>query len=97
VRSELRLMEQLDSNLLFRWFVGLNTKNQERLLDGDIAEVFFQVEDGLGCEDGTQRQGSQAELQRKSSGGEPQRSDREHEVFEANGTAERDAAPAIQN
>src|SRR6266852_3646150 len=48
------LMEQLDYNLLFRWFVGLNmddsvwdvtvfTKNRERLLDGDIAEAFFQA------------------------------------------------------
>src|SRR6202140_2111397 len=48
VRSERMLMEQLDYNLLFRWFVGLNmddaiwdvtvfTKNRERLLDGDIA------------------------------------------------------------
>jgi len=54
VRSERMLMEQLDYNLLFRWFVGLNmddsiwdvtvfTKNRERLLDGDIAEVFFQA------------------------------------------------------
>jgi transposase len=53
VRSERMLMEQLDYNLLFRWFVGLNmddtiwdvtvfTKNRERLLDGDIAEAFFQ-------------------------------------------------------
>jgi len=44
------LMEQLDYNLLFRWFVGLNmddaiwdvtvfTKNRERLLDGDIGEA----------------------------------------------------------
>jgi len=50
VRSEPMLMEQLDYNLLFRWFVGLNmddsvwdvtvfTKNRERLLDGDIAEA----------------------------------------------------------
>ena len=50
VRSERLLMEQLDYNLLFRWFVGLNmddsiwdvtvfTKNRERLLDGDIAEA----------------------------------------------------------
>jgi hypothetical protein len=48
------LMEQLDYNLLFRWFVGLNmddpiwdvtvfTKNRERLLDGDIANAFFQA------------------------------------------------------
>jgi transposase len=54
VRSERMLMEQLEYNLLFRWFVGLNmddsiwgvtvfTKNRERLLDGDIAEVFFQA------------------------------------------------------
>ena len=51
-RSERLLMEQLDYNLLFRWFVGLNmddriwdptvfTKNRERLLAGDIAEAFF--------------------------------------------------------
>src|SRR5438132_465937 len=54
VRSERMLMEQLDYNLLFRWFVGLNmddaiwdvtvfAKNRERLLDGDIAEAFFQA------------------------------------------------------
>src|SRR5436309_15457009 len=50
VRSERLLMEQLDYNLLFRWFVGLKaddpiwdatvfTKNRQRLLDGDIARV----------------------------------------------------------
>jgi transposase len=54
VRSEQMLMEQLDYNLLFRWFVGLNmddsvwdvtvfTKNRERLLDGDIAGAFFRA------------------------------------------------------
>ena len=54
VRSERLLMEQLDYNLLFRWFVGLNmddsiwdvtvfTKNRERLPDGDIAEGLFQA------------------------------------------------------
>ncbi len=54
VRSERLLMEQLDYNLLFRWFVGLNldepvwdasvfSKNRERLLEGEIAEGFFQV------------------------------------------------------
>jgi transposase len=53
VRSERLLMEQLDYNLLFRWFVGLSmddevwdastfSKNRERLLGGDIAEAFFQ-------------------------------------------------------
>ena len=49
VKSERQLMEQLDYNLLFRWFVGLNiddpvwdptvfTKNRERLIEGEIAE-----------------------------------------------------------
>lgn len=53
VRSERLLMEELDYNLLFRWFVGLNmddrvwapttfTKNRQRLLDGHIAERFFE-------------------------------------------------------
>jgi transposase len=53
VRSERLLMEQLDYNLLFRWFVGLNmddpvwdatvfTKNRERLLAGNIAQAFFE-------------------------------------------------------
>src|SRR5439155_16657762 len=52
VRSERMLMQRLDYNLLFRWFVGLNlddpvwdatvfTKNRERLLEGDIAQAFF--------------------------------------------------------
>lgn len=52
VRSERLLMEQLEYNLLFRWFVGLNmdepvwvatvfSKNRDRLLEGDIAERFF--------------------------------------------------------
>src|SRR5215217_1635987 len=52
VRSERQLMEQLDYNLLFRWFVGLSIddavwdatvfcKNRDRLLDGDIAARFF--------------------------------------------------------
>jgi transposase len=53
VRSERLLMEQLEYNLLFRWFVGLSmddevwdptvfTRNRQRLLDGDIAEEFFE-------------------------------------------------------
>ena len=52
IRSERLLMEQLDYNLLFRWFVGLNmddpvwapsvfSKNRERLLEGEIADRFF--------------------------------------------------------
>ena len=49
VRSERQLMEQLDYNLLFRWFVGLSmdapiwdassfSKNRDRLLAGDVAQ-----------------------------------------------------------
>ncbi len=52
VRSERMLMEQLEYNLLFRWFVGLNvdeatwnvtvfTKNRKRLLKSDVAKSFF--------------------------------------------------------
>ena len=52
VRSERMLMEQLDYNLLFRWFVGLNiddpvwdvtvfTKNRERLLAAEVAKTLF--------------------------------------------------------
>jgi transposase len=54
IRSERMLMEQLEYNLLFRWFVGLEmddpvwdvtvfTKNRNRLLEGEIAEYFFQA------------------------------------------------------
>ena len=54
VRSERALMEQLEYNLLFRWFVGLAlnepvwhptvfTKNRDRLLEGEIAGEFFQA------------------------------------------------------
>ena len=53
IRSERMLMEQLNYNLLFRWFVGLNmdeeiwdvtvfTKNRERLLKADVARRFFE-------------------------------------------------------
>jgi transposase len=52
VRSERMLCEQLEYNLLFRWFVGLSlddrvwvptvfTKNRDRLLRGEVAEAFF--------------------------------------------------------
>src|SRR5918995_457846 len=54
VRSERQLMEQLDYNLLFRWFVGLAmdapiwdptvfTKNRDRFLAGEVAGQFFQA------------------------------------------------------
>src|SRR2546427_3058123 len=52
VRSERLLVEQLQYNLLFRWFVGMDmdeevwnhavfSKNRERLLNEEVAEVFF--------------------------------------------------------
>ena len=52
IRSERQLMEQMDYNLLFRWFVGLSmdaaiwdatvfTKNRDRLLSGDVAQKFL--------------------------------------------------------
>jgi transposase len=54
VRSERMLMEQLNYNLLFRWFVGLNmddavwdvtvyTKNRDRLLKAEVARKFFEL------------------------------------------------------
>lgn len=53
IRSERLLMEQLDYNILFRWFVGMDmdepvwvptvfTKNRDRLLTHAIARTFFQ-------------------------------------------------------
>src|SRR5918998_5514788 len=53
IRSERLLMEQLEYNLLFRWFVGLNaddpvwvptvfSKNRDRLMEGDVAQKFFE-------------------------------------------------------
>ena len=53
VRSERMLIEQLQYNLLFRWFVGMEmdeavwnhavySKNRERLLNEEVAETFFQ-------------------------------------------------------
>ena len=52
IRSERQLMEQLDYNLLYRWFVGLGvddavwdhstfSKNRDRLLDADVAAKFL--------------------------------------------------------
>lgn len=53
VRSERQFCEQLDYNLLFRWFLGMNmvedsfdastfSKNRDRLMAHDVAGVFFQ-------------------------------------------------------
>lgn len=52
IRSERQLMEQIDYNLLYRWFVGLGvddavwdhstfSKNRDRLLDADVAAKFL--------------------------------------------------------
>ena len=52
VPSERLLMEEIDYNVLFRWFVGMNldepvwdvtvfTKNRDRLLDGDVAREYL--------------------------------------------------------
>src|SRR3712207_2037886 len=52
IRSERQLMERLDYDLLFRWFVGLGiddpvwdhstfSKNRDRLLEGDVAAKFL--------------------------------------------------------
>jgi transposase len=54
IRSERLLMEELDYNLLFRWFVGLSpddavwdatvfSKNRDRLLLGNVAAEFFDL------------------------------------------------------
>lgn len=54
IRSERQLMEQLDYNLLYRWFVGLGiddsvwvatvfSKNRDRLLVGDVATAFLKA------------------------------------------------------
>ena len=54
IRSERQLMEQLDYNLLFRWFVGLGiddpvwdhstySKNRDRLLEADVAKKFLKA------------------------------------------------------
>src|SRR5256714_10383936 len=95
VRSERLLMEQLEYNLLFRWFVGLNmdepvwvatvfSKNRDRLLEGDIAEWFFDgvlkqareadlLSDEHFSVDGTliEAWASQKSFQRKDRGNEP--------------------------
>jgi transposase len=53
-RSERLLMEEMNYNLLFRWFVGLEmddavwdvtvfTKNRERLMGGEVSQKFFQA------------------------------------------------------
>ena len=53
IRSERQLMEQIQYNMLYRWFVGLGidepvwdassySHNRDRLLEGEIAGLFFQ-------------------------------------------------------
>jgi len=54
IRSETQLMEQLDYNLLYRWFVGLHandevwdvtvfTKNRERLMAGEVSQRLLEA------------------------------------------------------
>jgi len=54
IRSERMLVEQLDYNLLFRWFVGLSmedqiwnhstfSKNRDRLLSQEVTSEFFRA------------------------------------------------------
>ena len=54
IRSERQLMEQLEYNLLFRWFIGLSvddpvwdvtvfSKNRDRLLEADVSKKFLQA------------------------------------------------------
>jgi transposase len=58
VRSERQLIEQIDYNMLFRWFVGLSmddgvwdastfSKNRDRLLEADVAREFLATLIGL--------------------------------------------------
>jgi transposase len=63
IRSERQLVEQLDYNMLFRWFVGLNpddpiwdhstfTKNRDRILEGEICLRFFREVLGIAKNEG---------------------------------------------
>ena len=106
IRSERLLMEEIDYSVLFRWFVGMNmdepvwdatvfTKNRDRLLQHEVAKVFFgqiwqQAEqaqltsDEHFTVDGTLLEApwkrSETELLRKSADREWQRADRECRV-----------------
>jgi transposase len=99
IRSERMLMEQPHYNLLFRWFVGLNmdegvwdptvySKNRERMLEANMAKMFFQAvvhearEEGLLSDehfsvDGTliEAWASQKSFQKKDNGGEEKADD----------------------
>src|SRR6202048_2577867 len=117
IRSERLLMEEMDYNLLFRWFVGLNaddavwdatvfTKNRDRLLEADIAtEVLERRGEQRSNETHASKSDPEALLARKGGGKESKLSYNgnllvenrnglivDAEVFQANGTAERDAA-----
>src|SRR6266540_640044 len=133
IRSERLLMEEMDYNLLFRWFVGLNaddevwdatvfTKNRDRLLEADVAQEFLArvvaqararglTSDEHFTVDGTllEAWASLKSFQAKEGKPTPPPDDRgnptvnfrgekrnglivDAEVFQANGTAERDAA-----
>jgi len=59
IRSERQLMDQIDGNWRYRWFVGLKvdeavwdvtvfTKNRDRLLRGEVSQKFFRAGAGAG-------------------------------------------------
>ena len=97
VRSERLLMEELNDNLLFRWFVGLNmddpvwhpttfTKNRDRLLSGDVAARGDVASEG-------HRQGSLAGVSRPRAAGQSTGACRQRLRDPRDGDrAERDAA-----
>ena len=92
VRSERMLMEQLEYNLLYRWFVGLNmdetvwvptvfTKNRDRLLEGGHRREVLRTRAGSGADCGfTLRRALQC-------GWDPHRSLGESQEFSAEGSA----------
>ncbi len=66
IGSERQLMDQIDGNWRYRWFVGLKldesvwevtvfTKNRERLLAGEVSRLFFETGDGAGAGGGCWR------------------------------------------
>jgi hypothetical protein len=88
VRSERPLMEEVDYNILFRWFVGLNmddavwdatvfTKNRDRLLEAELAKEFLarvvaQAREGM-MKPTSPRQGQRWQQNHIDQGGIPMR------------------------
>ena len=117
VRSERLLMEQLNYNLLFRWFVGMGmdevvwnhavfSKNRERLLNEEVAEVFFQrvlerakpyLSDEHFTVDGTliEAWASQKSFRRKDGGEPPSANGQEVDFHGRSGVTKRTNRPPI--